>query len=427
MNERLPCSPSSHFLPLRLSRLVELERRRDSNGSNSVDNIPNGSAGNTRSRNDWRVQDKNVFHSAADVVDGQTIATDQSGDVSRRDHASDDIARGIDHNIQFGIVHRYVSSRVLLKDDIIDTSLLRGSSLRMISRPDNVERCLPRDDSSVNFWFPINPWRLISNRLDIANSWRRTFSLSDASVWWTDRRFRAELVAEVNSTDDWKMKSMMRTTTMTTTTRRKTRANGDWKWHLNRCHWSRRVCRDRMRMNSMRSRRSNGSRDFQPMSSHEGMSTHMYNITNVYRVNKQVNGNSLYTMDNVIRDPSVQLYLFSQTSDDDERRWNDNFSSLFVSSICMSVQCEGREKRRDARRAQTFLSSSTGERKKREREKERKRKRELFSLEQSDERTRVRISSSTINEIWSFISNVFGSNQWRNPWLTSRRKKTQKC
>ena len=46
-------------------------------------------------------------------------------------------------------------------------------------------------------------------------------------------------------------------------------------------------------------------------------STHMYNRENVYKVNKQVNDNILYMMDNVVRDPSAQLYLF-ETSDDEE-------------------------------------------------------------------------------------------------------------
>jgi len=35
-----------------------------------------------------------------------------------------------------------------------------------------------------------------------------------------------------------------------------------------------------------------------------------YNKVNVYKVNKQVNDNSLCMMDSVVRDPSVQLYLF---------------------------------------------------------------------------------------------------------------------
>jgi hypothetical protein len=39
-------------------------------------------------------------------------------------------------------------------------------------------------------------------------------------------------------------------------------------------------------------------------------SMHMYNIENVYMVNKQVNDNILYMRDNEVRDPSVQLYLF---------------------------------------------------------------------------------------------------------------------
>lgn len=42
----------------------------------------------------------------------------------------------------------------------------------------------------------------------------------------------------------------------------------------------------------------------------ELMSVHMYNRVNVYMVNKQVNGNILYMMDNEVRDPSIQLYLF---------------------------------------------------------------------------------------------------------------------
>ena len=35
-----------------------------------------------------------------------------------------------------------------------------------------------------------------------------------------------------------------------------------------------------------------------------------YNKVNVYKVNKQVNDNSLCMMGSVVRDPSVQLYLF---------------------------------------------------------------------------------------------------------------------
>ena len=44
--------------------------------------------------------------------------------------------------------------------------------------------------------------------------------------------------------------------------------------------------------------------------SFEWMSMHMYNRVNVCMVNKQVNGNILYRMDNEVRDPSIQLYLF---------------------------------------------------------------------------------------------------------------------
>ncbi len=74
---------------------------------------------------------------------------------------------------------------------------------------------------------------------------------------------------------------------------------------------------------------------------------HMYNIKNVYMVNKQVNDNILYMMDNEVRDPSVQLYLLW-----DKWRWR-----MIIFSMCVQHWTKERERH-------TFLSIFHRKRKK---------------------------------------------------------------
>jgi hypothetical protein len=113
-------------------------------------------------------------------------------------------------------------------------------------------------------------------------------------------KFQVKLVVKVNLMDDWKMISMMM---MMMTMNQMMLVNVDLQLHLNHYHLLKKVYRDR-RQTMLRIYRV--SIDFDDVHLlFELKSMRMYNRESVYKVNKQVNDNILYMMDNEVRDPLV--------------------------------------------------------------------------------------------------------------------------
>lgn len=70
-----------------------------------MDNILIDNEDNRRLRDDLNVPNRRF---SLPLIDEESVASHQENDVWHRDHAWDDIALDIDHNIQFDIVRRYV-------------------------------------------------------------------------------------------------------------------------------------------------------------------------------------------------------------------------------------------------------------------------------------------------------------------------------
>jgi hypothetical protein len=143
----------------------------------------------------------------------------------------------------------------------------------------------------------------------------------------------------------------------------------------------------------------------------------------VYKVNKQVNDNILYMMDNEVRDPSVQLYLFL-----DKWRWR------MIIFLCVFNIGREREKERH-----TFLSIFHRTRKKNlspslfllldrfflacflyERKEKIRREIFAFSLSLSLSIGRSVVCSNELRD--SYILYVLRPNKWRNPRPMSTQK-----